>query len=122
MEESLQNPEFVLADYGKIDRSAILHIAFQALHEFWKTNGHLPSPANENHAEEVLEVAKKIRDATFTSDQAPIELDENIIRILAWQSQARISPMVSFLFCLSMRFSRKAGKSLMLKYIFMKDN
>lgn len=44
IKQSLEEPEFLMTDFGKFDRPAILHIAFQALHQYVKKNGHMPKP------------------------------------------------------------------------------
>ncbi len=41
------NPDFLIADFGKFDRPAYLHLAFQALHHFKSAKGHLPRPGNQ---------------------------------------------------------------------------
>ena len=46
-EESLKEPEFVVTDFGKFDRPAQLHVAFQALHQFVKKHNRNPAPYNK---------------------------------------------------------------------------
>jgi ubiquitin-activating enzyme E1 len=68
-----------------------LHLGFQALATFVEKNGRYPKPRNEEDANQVLEMTKAL---LSTVDEKP-ELDEKIIKELAFQSSGELSPMVA---------------------------
>ena len=47
LEESMNQPKFLVSDFAKFDRPMLWHIAFQALDEFQKANQRMPSPGSE---------------------------------------------------------------------------
>lgn len=68
-----------------------LHLAFQALQQFVEKNQRYPKPRNEQDAVEVLELTKAL---VGTVEDKP-ELDEKLIKELAYQSAGELSPMVA---------------------------
>ncbi|CAI2176207.1 9623_t:CDS:10 [Funneliformis geosporum] len=93
LRESLRKPEFVISDYAKWDRPGHLHIGFQALHEFFETRGSLPRPHNEADAEEIVRLAKNINDQCEDKN----ELDDKLLKQLAYGAAGSLSPMVAVL-------------------------
>lgn len=89
--ESLTQPEFLVSDFAKFDRPMQLHLAFQALSTFVEKHGRYPKPRNEQDANEVLEQTKAL---LSTVDEKP-ELDEKLIKEVAYQSLGELSPMVA---------------------------
>lgn len=89
--ESLAKPEFLISDFAKFDRPMQLHLGFQALAQFVEKNGRYPKPRNEQDANEVLAATKALLD---TVEDKP-ELNEKLIKELAYQSAGEISPMVA---------------------------
>lgn len=87
----MKAPEFLISDFAKYDRPMQLHLGFQALGQFVEKNGRYPKPRNEKDAEEVLAATKALLD---TVEEKP-ELDEKLIKELAYQSSGEISPMVA---------------------------
>jgi len=50
--EAIENPgEFLLSDFSKFDRPALLHVGFQALNAFQIGAGRLPEPGNASDAD-----------------------------------------------------------------------
>ncbi|KAK0277488.1 E1 ubiquitin-activating protein [Friedmanniomyces endolithicus] len=93
MSTQLKKPELMMSDFAKFDRPAQLHVGVQALHEFAeKHGGELPHPHNAKDAAEVLELAQK---TAKTLEDKP-DLDEKIIKELAYQARGDISPMAAF--------------------------
>lgn len=97
LQESLAEPEFVYADYSKFDRPALLHLGFQALHQFrTRHQGQLPRPMNEEDANELVKLV------TDLSAQEPkvlgkdAEIDEKLVRELSYQARGDIPGMVAF--------------------------
>lgn len=68
-----------------------LHLAFQALGQFVEKHQRFPKPRNEQDAEEVFQATKALLD---TVEEKP-ELDEKLIKELAYQSAGEVSPMVA---------------------------
>ncbi|EIE91582.1 hypothetical protein G6F46_007917 [Rhizopus delemar] len=89
--ESLAKPDFLISDFAKFDRPAQLHLAFQALYDFVEKHGRYPKPRNEEDANEVFEKTKELAE---NSEDKP-ELDEKLIKELAYESQGELSPMVA---------------------------
>jgi ubiquitin-activating enzyme E1 len=81
----LEAPEFVISDFAKFDRPAVLHAGFQALSEFYSQHQRYPRPRNVEDADEVISLAKKLEP----------ELDEKVIQELAFQATGDVSPMVA---------------------------
>ncbi|PWN37268.1 ubiquitin-activating enzyme E1 [Meira miltonrushii] len=93
LRESLKEPEFLISDFAKFDRPATLHAAWQALSEFWQAKGHLPRPRNGQDAEEIVNATKKILQSTGSDS----EIDEKLVKELAFQATGDLSPMVAFI-------------------------
>ncbi|KAI8989381.1 ubiquitin-activating emzyme E1 [Pilobolus umbonatus] len=89
--EALAAPEFLVSDFAKFDRPMQLHLAFQALSTFIRKHNRFPKPRNEADATEVLEETKAL---VSTVDDKP-ELDEKLIKEVAYQSAGELSPMVA---------------------------
>ncbi|RUS22414.1 ubiquitin-activating emzyme E1 [Endogone sp. FLAS-F59071] len=88
---SLSNPEYVVSDFAKFDRPAQLHVGFQALHEFRAQHDRWPHPRNESDAEEVYQLALRINETL----QDKAELNEKLVKQLAFQASGDLSPMVA---------------------------
>lgn len=114
MKESLEDPEFLITDFAKFDRPGQLHIAFQALHEYLKTKGSLPAPRNKKDADAMLELAKTINSASKAKVE---ELDESLIKELAYQAQGSLPPMQSVIGSIAAQEVMKAcsGKFMPVK-------
>ncbi|KAH7624317.1 hypothetical protein Ndes2526B_g00502 [Nannochloris sp. 'desiccata'] len=86
--------EFLLSDFAKMDRSALLHVGFQALDAFQAANsGKLPAPGSSADAEQVISLARGINDASHSENKA--EIDEGVLRWLALTSNAELNPMAA---------------------------
>lgn len=83
--------EFLLTDFAKMDRSALLHVGFQALDAFKAETGHLPRPANASDAERVVALSKSINEVA----ESKAEIDESVLRKLAHNATSEISPIAA---------------------------
>jgi ubiquitin-activating enzyme E1 len=90
--ESLKKPEFLISDYAKFDRPEQLHVGFQALHAFAQGKGHLPRPHNDDDAVIVIGSAKVFAE----QEKMDIQVDEELLKELAYQAQGDLSPMAAF--------------------------
>ncbi|KAJ3214251.1 hypothetical protein HDU67_001850 [Dinochytrium kinnereticum] len=91
LKDALVKPEFVISDFAKFDRPAQLHVGFQALDKFRSRAGSLPRPRNDEDASAVFELAQEINKIS----PEPIELDEKLIKELAYQARGDIAPMMA---------------------------
>jgi len=61
LKEAIHSPgEFLFSDFSKFGRSEVIHLAFQALDQFYSKHNCYPEPHYENHAQEFLNYAKVI--------------------------------------------------------------
>lgn len=92
-EEQLKKPELMVSDFAKFDRPQQLHVGVQALHKFAESHdGQFPRPMNESDAQEVLKIAKNLA----SSQEEKVELDEKIIKELAYQARGDINPLAAY--------------------------
>lgn len=110
LEEALVDPvspgEFGLmfTDGAKFGRAEQLHIALWSLFEFEERHGHLPEPHNDEHAAEVLEIAKEgiqhLSDETRLKEDAKVltvdELDEKVVTQTALFAAVELQPFSAF--------------------------
>jgi len=92
-EKRLQDPgEFMMSDFAKFDRPALLHAAFQALEESRAGNGgEYPTPGNVEQVAKVLELTKQ----KSTEEISPAQ--ERIVKQMASGAKAILSPMCAAL-------------------------
>ncbi|XP_076263300.1 ubiquitin-like activating enzyme 1 isoform X2 [Rhynchophorus ferrugineus] len=86
LKDSLEEPEFVVTDFGKFDHPAQLHLAFTALHSFVEKNNRLPKPWSSSDAEDFLKLAK----ALPTGDN---EVNTELLEIFAKTSAGDLNPL-----------------------------
>ncbi|XP_046881054.1 ubiquitin-like modifier-activating enzyme 1 [Hypomesus transpacificus] len=93
MDEALLDPKLlVMTDYGKVDRHQTLHLAFQALHDFVKTQGRLPKPRSQSDAERLLAGVLELNKV------AQLEhLDEAVVRGLSFTASGDLAPVDAFI-------------------------
>ncbi|EEQ40060.1 Ubiquitin-activating enzyme E1 1 [Clavispora lusitaniae] len=94
LRKQLAAPEFLHSDFAKFDRPPQLHVGFQALHAFKTRHGHLPRPYNEEDANETFRYAQEV--AAQSPGVVEGDLDEKIIKELAYQAQGDIPAMTAF--------------------------
>ncbi|KAJ2783125.1 E1 ubiquitin-activating protein [Coemansia javaensis] len=92
--EALEAPEYFYADFAKFERPPQLHVGFQALHAFSAAHGgRLPRAGCDEDAAEVIRLANEINDRWAQKT----ELDEALLRKLAYQATGDLAPMVAVL-------------------------
>lgn len=93
LSKQLKQPEQMISDFAKFDRPGQLHVGFQALHAFAEKNGgKFPRPHNDADAADVLKLAQEMAG----SGEEKVELDEKVIKELAYQARGDLSPMAAF--------------------------
>lgn len=120
LKESLEQPEFLLSDFAKMDNPAQLHIGFQALYQFQKTHGMLPSPHNEDHATEIVAIVNNLNSKSKNKLE---KVDEKLIKLLSYGATGEMSPITTFLGGVAAQEVLKAcsGKFTPLKQWFYFD-
>ncbi|XP_037374228.1 LOW QUALITY PROTEIN: ubiquitin-like modifier-activating enzyme 1 [Talpa occidentalis] len=93
---SLAEPDFVISDFAKYSCPAVLHIGFQALHQFWAQYGRLPRPRNEEDATELVSLAQAVNTRALPAVQQD-NLDEDLIRKLAYVAAGDLAPINAFI-------------------------
>uniref|UniRef100_A0A2K5RYN3 Ubiquitin-like modifier-activating enzyme 1 n=1 Tax=Cebus imitator TaxID=2715852 RepID=A0A2K5RYN3_CEBIM len=93
---SLAEPDFVMTDFGKFSRPAQLHIGFQALHQFCAQHGRPPRPRNEEDATELVALAQAVNARALPAVQQG-NLDEDLIRKLAYVAAGDLAPINAFI-------------------------
>lgn len=93
--QALADPgEFLMSDFSKMDRPALLHAGFQALDAFAAAEGRLPEPGSPGDADAVVAHARRINDAAAGAAKAA-DLDEAVLRWMALTARAELSPMAA---------------------------
>ncbi|KAF7243862.1 Ubiquitin-like modifier-activating enzyme 1 [Varanus komodoensis] len=96
LRSSLPEPEFIITDFGKFERPAQLHLGFQALHEFHKKHSCFPKPRNQADASEVLALVKDLNEKATPSLRQE-QLNEDVIKELAFQATGDLAPVNAFI-------------------------
>eukprot|EP01124_Arcella_intermedia_P027396 TRINITY_DN5354_c0_g1_i1.p1 TRINITY_DN5354_c0_g1~~TRINITY_DN5354_c0_g1_i1.p1 ORF type:complete len:1006 (+),score=246.06 TRINITY_DN5354_c0_g1_i1:32-3049(+) len=92
--ESLEEPEFLATDFGKLDRPPQLHIAMQALHKFQLKYNALPKPWDSADAKALKEIAVEVNAGT----KAKVDkLDEKLIETLSFTAAGEIIALTGVL-------------------------
>ncbi|RXG67118.1 Ubiquitin-like modifier-activating enzyme 1 [Armadillidium vulgare] len=90
LKESLKEPEFIVTDFGKFDRPAIYHIAFQALHAFEKEFGRRPSPWCEEDSLKFLEHFTSVNESNSSKVE---DFDPEIVKTFSKICAGDLAPM-----------------------------
>uniref|UniRef100_A0A452I3T0 E1 ubiquitin-activating enzyme n=1 Tax=Gopherus agassizii TaxID=38772 RepID=A0A452I3T0_9SAUR len=93
---ALAEPDFVVTDFGKFDRPAHLHLAFQALHDFQRQHQRLPRPRSEVDAAEVLALTQAVNQRAPPALKQE-KLNEGLIKELAYQAAGDLAPVNAFI-------------------------
>ena len=107
LKDSLVNPippghtdGMYLCDWEKIGYPEQLHVAFNAVLRFHETHKQLPELLNEQHANELVALAREINDSNKSMDiEGAIKLDsvnEDLVKNISLVARANISPVGSF--------------------------
>ncbi|CAK1580668.1 unnamed protein product [Parnassius mnemosyne] len=93
LKESIKEPEFLIADFGKFDYPQQLHVAFAALHKFKDTEGRLPQPWCIPDAGKFLDYAKAIVKDQEIFKEGEIELNYELLETFCKVSSGDLNPM-----------------------------
>uniref|UniRef100_A0AAZ3QDB8 E1 ubiquitin-activating enzyme n=1 Tax=Oncorhynchus tshawytscha TaxID=74940 RepID=A0AAZ3QDB8_ONCTS len=93
---SMAEPEFVLTDFAKFERPGQLHLGFQALHSYQRKHSRLPKPWCQADGEELVSLAKEVNSGQTGSAKVD-ELDDKLIKKLAFVSAGDLAPLNAFI-------------------------
>ncbi|PKU84246.1 Ubiquitin-activating enzyme E1 1 [Dendrobium catenatum] len=94
LRDALRDPgDFLLSDFSKIDRSPLLHLAFEALDAFRHEFGHFPAPGSEEDAQKLTNFAVSINERK--SNCKLEEIDRKLLYHFASGSRAVLNPMAA---------------------------
>ncbi|KAK3930977.1 Ubiquitin-like modifier-activating enzyme 1 [Frankliniella fusca] len=86
LKTALQEPEFVMTDFGKFDYPAQLHVAYTTLHKFEAEHGRLPNAWNTSDADEFVKLAKQ-------EGGSDAEINSELLSKFAKVCKGSLSPM-----------------------------
>ncbi|KAL8577432.1 hypothetical protein ACOMHN_048067 [Nucella lapillus] len=94
LEDQLMSPTLLMADLSKFTAPMNIHLAFQALHQFWTETGNFPQPWCSDSADRMVALAKACSANIAAKNQAePEELDEKLVRCLSHTAAGCLSPL-----------------------------
>ena len=102
LRDSLTHPPFdanmMVHDFIKLNHPQILHIAFQALDEFFRRNGRLPKPWDIQDSDQFTQIALEISGSTLP-DYKPLEDEKfkTLIQQFSFTCQGVFSPLAAFM-------------------------
>lgn len=98
MAHALQEPgEFLMSDFSKLERAAVLHICLRALDAFKVATGRFPGSHDEADCAKMLSLAREIDAAMPEASRLGDGLDEKVVRTYAQTSRGYINPMAAVL-------------------------
>lgn len=78
LKESIKEPEFLIADFGKFDYPHQLHLGFAALHKFQDAEGRLPKPWCDADTTKFMEYVKTlVKDKEIFNED--VELNKELL-------------------------------------------
>uniref|UniRef100_A0A8D0F4U1 E1 ubiquitin-activating enzyme n=1 Tax=Strix occidentalis caurina TaxID=311401 RepID=A0A8D0F4U1_STROC len=89
LREALAEPELMITDFGKAERPPIMHWGWQALHRFIRQHGRPPRPRHQGDAAEVVALTREVAPGA--------ELDQDLLRELAFQATGDLAPVNAFI-------------------------
>ncbi|NWT06925.1 UBA1 enzyme, partial [Mionectes macconnelli] len=82
--DALAEPEMMVTDFGKVERPSMMHWGWQGLHRFMRQHGRPPRPRHQ-----VVALTREVA--------AGAELDEELVRELAFQATGDLAPVNAFI-------------------------
>ena len=90
--DALEEPEFVMTDFGKFDRPPQLHLAFRTLDAYVKKEGRLPTPWSRKDSQQFVELAKELNSSLSGSSKVE-EVDEKLLATFSHVCQGDLNPL-----------------------------
>lgn len=93
--EALDEPEFIMTDFGKFDRPAQLHLAFRALDAFVKKMGRLPESWSRSDSIAFVQLARELNDTAVKGSAKVEEVDEKLLATFAHVARGNVNPITA---------------------------
>ena len=90
--EALEEPEFLLTDFGKFDRPAQIHLAYRALDSYVEKEGRLPNSWNRTDGKAFVQEAVAVN-KSLTGSAKVEEVDEALMATFAHVSRGDLNPI-----------------------------
>ncbi|XP_057365163.1 ubiquitin-like modifier-activating enzyme 1 [Daphnia carinata] len=90
--DALQEPEFLMTDFGKFDRPPQLHLAFRTLDAYVKKEGRLPAPWSCKDSQQFVDLAKELNSNLSGSCKVE-EVDEKLLATFSHVCQGDLNPI-----------------------------
>ena len=103
MSQTWTAPGMIITDWVKADQAAVLHLAFQALHQFREQNGgELPKPGNVAHARALYSMTVELNTSLPVGSGAKVESKmlsdhEKLVHRLAMSCRGLTSPICALI-------------------------
>ena len=91
--QALDEPEFLITDWGKFDRPAQLHLAFRALDVWVKKEGRQPNPWSRTDSKSFFKVAQDVNNSIAEGAAKVEEVDENLLSTFAHVCRGVLIPI-----------------------------
>uniref|UniRef100_A0A8C5BVG7 Ubiquitin-like modifier activating enzyme 1 n=1 Tax=Gadus morhua TaxID=8049 RepID=A0A8C5BVG7_GADMO len=86
----------MITDFAKFERPGQLHVGYQAIHAYQKKHSSLPKPWCRADADEIVALAKEVN-SSLTGSAKVEELDEPLIKKLAFVAAGDLAPINAFI-------------------------
>lgn len=91
--EALEEPEFLMTDFGKFDRPAQLHLAFRTLDAFVKKTGQLPQSWSRTDSQAFVKLATEVNTTVVKGSAKLEEIDETLLATFAHVCRGNLNPI-----------------------------
>lgn len=91
--QALDEPNFLITDWGKFDRPAQLHLAFRALDAWVKKEGRLPNPWSRTDSQSFFQVAQDVNNSLGGGAAKVEEVDQNLLSTFAHVCRGVLNPI-----------------------------
>jgi len=96
LSESIQQPEFLFADFAKFTVPSQLHLGNLALNQFRQSHNRLPHAWDDSDAQEIVKIAADLN--AKAGDRLKVEqVDEKLLKQLSYVAEGAFSPISAFL-------------------------
>lgn len=92
--DSLEEPEFLISDFAKMERPSQFHIFLQALHSYRDEHNQLPQVHNKDDLNTVFALAEKLNSQTKPKVE---KLDQDLFEKFCYGARGNLCPVNSFI-------------------------
>ena len=92
LQDSMNDPEFLMSDFAKFDRPGQLHLAFRVLDAFIKKQERLPKPWSREDSQLFTSLAKEVNEGVIGSAKVE-EIDDSLLATFSHVCSGSLNPM-----------------------------